>query len=607
MISYKKSKKQDKKERCQRFSEPFSELQREIAEAIHRVASSMQGIPLSPDSITFEIPPDSKFGDIAIPCFTLARAFKQNPAQIAILLQREISHPLIENVQAVGPYLNIYLQPSLTAARVLDEITASKQFGHVPFEVLREGGYETVVIEYVSPNTNKPIHLGHARNGFLGDSIARLLKAAGKRVIKTCLVNDRGIHICKSMVAYLENTKLKTQKLPTPASTKKKGDHFVGDYYVLYETLRKENSKIEDRAKECLLQWEADDKATRALWKKMNTWVLGGFKETFASLGLSFDKIYFESSIYKKGKEIIERAVKDGHLAKDVSGAVIARLEKHDLPDKVLLRSDGTSLYITQDMYLAQKRQKDFRAHSTLYVVGSEQDLYFKQLFKVLELIDPKQVRGLAHISYGIVNLPEGRMKSREGTVVDIDDLLAELADMVGKELDERTSLSKKERARRAQIIALAALKFFILEVTPRSDMVFNPKESLSFQGRTGPYLQYTYARLKSIIKKSKTAETAILKKSISTQYDWRAEKRLIISLAKYPTTLREAAEHYDPSQLARYLYELAKTANEYYHSHPILAAEKQIRDQRLCIVVAIARILKDGLALLGIKTLEEM
>jgi len=601
MIPHKKSKKQKKESRAKGFSEPFAELQHEIAGAIHHAASSLQGVPLPPDSITFEIPPEPRFGDLAIPCFTLARAFRQNPAQIATLLAKKISHPFIENIQAVGPYLNIHLQPALAAARVLDEIAASKQFGHAPHV------NETIVVEYISPNTNKPIHLGHARNGFLGDSIARLLKAAGKRAIKTCLVNDRGIHICKSIVAYLADTKLKTKKLPTPTTMKKKGDHFVGDYYVLYETLRKENPEIEDRAKECLLQWEAGDKTTRALWKKMNAWVLGGFKETFALLGLSFDKIYFESSIYKKGKEIIERAVQNGHLERDASGAVIARLEKHGLPDKVLLRSDGTSLYITQDMYLAQKRQKDFRAKTTLYVVGSEQDLYFKQLFKVLELIDPKQVRGLLHVSYGIVNLPEGRMKSREGTVVDIDDLLAELADMVGKELDERAPLPKKERARRSQIIALAALKFFILEVTPRSDMVFNPKESLSFQGRTGPYLQYTYARLKSIIKKSKTAETAILKKSISTQYDWRAEKQLIISLAKYPTTIREAAEHYDPSQLARYLYELAKTANEYYHSHPILAAEKSVRAQRLCLVVAIAKVLKDGLVLLGIKTLEEM
>lgn len=590
-----------KNKRLAQLSEPFVEMQREVACAIIKAA---RDAALTPDSISFEVPPHPDFGDLAIPCFTLARIFKQNPAQIATQLEKNISHPLIEKIQAAGPYLNIHFRPRELASRVVGNIMPSKKFGHAPRT------NETIVIEYVSPNTNKPIHLGHARNGFLGDSISRLLNAAGKKVIKTCLINDRGIHICKSMVAYMERTKSERRKaaLPTPSTTGKKGDHFVGDYYVLFEQLSKKDSSYKDKASRCLLRWEAGDPETRALWKKMNAWVLSGFKETFTALGLTFDRMYYESAIYKKGKEVIERASKNRLIETDVSGAVIARLEPHGLPDKVLLRSDGTSLYITQDIYLAEHRLNDFRADATLYVVGSEQDLYFKQLFKIVELIEPKYARGLAHISYGIVNLPEGRMKSREGTVVDIDDLLAELTEMAGKEFDERNAaLPKKERDRRARIIALAALKFYILEVTPRSDMVFNPKESLSFQGRTGPYIQYTYARLIRIIKKSKTTETAIRKKPLSVLYDWRQERMVMLSLAKYPTTVQESAKSYDPSRLARYLYELAQTANEYYHATPILAAEDPARAQRLRLIVAATSVLREGLALLGIETLEEM
>lgn len=603
MKSPRKNKVQKGKKRLEKTSEPFAELQQEVAEAIRDAVRATQDVVLPLDTIVFEIPPHSDFGDLAIPCFALSRVLKKNPAQIATQLEAAISHSLIEKTQAAGPYLNIHFKPTEIAIRVLEEIFASKNFG-----LSRRTG-ETVVIEYISPNTNKPIHLGHARNGFLGDSIARLLKTTGKKVIKTCLINDRGIHICKSMVAYQEAQGSNRQtREKTPQNSGVKGDHFVGDYYVRFEQLLKQDASYKDKAAACLLLWESGDVSTRALWKKMNSWVLAGFKETFAALGLTFDKVYYESGIYKKGREVIKKAVKSGHFKDDSSGAVIARLENYGLPDKVLLRSDGTSLYITQDIYLAEKRLKDFKANATLYVVGSEQDMYFKQLFKVIELIQPKYARGLAHISYGIVNLPEGRMKSREGTVVDIDDLLTELTNMAGKEFDERNiALSKKERIRRAQIIALGALKFFILEVTPRSDMIFNPKESLSFHGRTGPYIQYTYARLKSILKKSKISQTAIKKKPLSSRYDWKAEKSIILSLAKYPATIQEAAHTYDPSRLARYLYELAKTSNEYYHLHPILTAEEPARRARLHLIIATSSVLRDGLALLGIETLEEM
>ena len=554
----------------------------------------------------FEIPPDATFGDIAFPCFAFSKIVKKNPVLIAqdiVAAIQKKPHALIERAHAKGAYVNFFLSAKILAKKIIPLTFADPLYG-----IKQKGKTKSIVLEYVSPNTNKPLHLGHMRNAFLGDSIAQLIKATGQKVYKTCLVNDRGIHICKSMVAYQDSIKGKGQTLPTPKTKNKKGDHFVGDYYVLFETMLKKDPSLQDSATECLKKWEAQDKQTRMLWKKMNTWVLKGFASTFKEIGISFDKTYYESEIYNQGRDRIIQAVENGIFKKDETGAVFASLEEYGLPNKVLLRQDGTSIYITQDMHLAYKRAKDFKNARTLYVVGSEQDMYFRQLFAILKLMGFGDEKNLVHISYGIVNLPEGRMKSREGTVVDADDLIKELKTMVFKILDTRDEkLHKKERERRAHAIALAALRYYILEVNPVSDMVFNPKESISFHGRTGPYIQYTYARLKSIIRKSTLSERSISKKRGEASYSWNPEKNLLILLTQFSYLTQEAADSYIPSMVARYIYRLAKTANEYYHEHPILTAPKEERGARLSITLATSQVLKEGLALLGISVLEKM
>lgn len=587
-------------------SNPWEELMEELFVFV-KDALKANELSLHITRDLFEIPPDQNLGDVALRCFTLSKEFKKSPIAIAVDIASTINaaaHPLLTTVAAAGPYVNFSFDPSYVANRVVPMVLHEKKFGE-----LRAVDTKPIVLEYVSPNTNKPLHLGHMRNGFLGDSISRLLKATGHIVHKTCLINDRGIHICKSMIAYqIQESKVKGQAVPTPKRTKKKGDHFVGDYYVLFEKMAKEDPTIIDHARTCLQLWEKGDAKTRILWKKMNSWVVAGFLQTFKTLGISFDKMYRESAIYSEGREIIQKALAQGVVKKDKTGAVYIELEPYGLPNKILLRSDGTTLYITQDMYLAYKRQKDFKSARTLYVVGSEQDMYFKQLFKTLELLALPEAQSLIHISYGIVNLPEGRMKSREGTVVDADDLVDELKNLVYEIIDSREEkVSKKEREKRALQIALAALKYYILEVNPRAEMVFNPKESISLHGRTGPYIQYTYARLMSIIRKSKKPLASIKKSMLPKQYVWEAEKTILLLLARYPQTVHEAATSYNPAHLAQYLYKLAKASNEFYHEHSVLGARTHERDARIAVTFSIALVLQKGLALLGIEVIEKM
>ncbi len=576
---------------------PYKNILSELAGLIEkRVLDIHERIPIA----LFETPPSSTLGDIALPCFFLAKTFKKNPVQIALdiacAIQKNPSE-LIERTEAKGPYVNFFLSAKLLARKTLvfaDPLRGLKQ----------RQNKRSIVLEYVSPNTNKPLHLGHVRNAFLGDSIARLLKATGQKVHKTCLVNDRGIHICKSMVAYQHRGK----KQLSPKTENKKGDHFVGDCYVFFEKTVKKNPSWQTLAAECLKKWESGDKPTRALWKKMNTWTLKGFADTYKTLGISFDKTYYESALYNKGRDSISAAVKKGIFKKDESGAILAHLGEYGLPDKVLLRKDGTAIYITQDIYLAYKRAKDFKNARTLYVVGSEQDTYFRQLFAILKCMGFKGAQDLVHVSYGIVNLPEGRMKSREGTVVDADDLISRLKTMVFNVLDARDEkLEKKERLKRAERIALAALKYYILEVGPASDMTFNPKESISFQGRTGPYIQYTYARLKSIIRKSALSARVIKKGAEKGYYSWNAEKSSLILVAQFSSVVQDAAERYDPSILAKYLYGFAKVINEHYHTTPILTASEKEKFPRLALALYEADTLKKGLSLLGIDAVEKM
>ncbi|MDP2630286.1 MAG: arginine--tRNA ligase [Candidatus Uhrbacteria bacterium] len=546
-----------------------------------------QQLPIS-DSL-LETPPDEKLGDFAFPCFALAKELKKSPVDIARALADTMTKlpPEIASVHATGPYVNFFVNPAVLAKKLLQEKKSQTK---------KRGA--KIVIEYVSPNTNKPLHIGHARNAFLGDAVARMYEYLGNTVVRTCLVNDRGIHICKSMVAYQEDG-----ASATPTNTKKKGDHLVGDYYVLYNTILQKDPSIEERAKECLQKWETGDARTRALWKKMNTWVLKGLNETYKRFGIAFDKTYLESDLYTHGKDIILKGFDTGAFKQDETGAVYADLEQFNLPNKILLRKDGTAIYITQDIYLAFQKWKEHKPSASLYVVASEQDMYFKQFFAVLKLLGVPYADHLIHLSYGMVRLPGGKIKSREGTTADADALLDELESMVTKEIVKREKdLNGAEVKKRARAIALSAFKYFLLVVGPKSDMIFNPKESIAIHGKTGPYILYTYARLKSILRKSH-AVTA----TFDNSYDFAAEKPLLKQILFFPHAIQEATTTTNPSLLANYLYSLAQSTNDYYHTTSVLKAGDTERASRLLLIAKIADTLKEGLALLGIHTIEKM
>lgn len=576
------------------------------------------------DAIPIETPPDEKMGDLAFPCFALAKELKKSPAHIASDVAGAIKKlpPEVERVQAVGPYVNFFLNPAVIAVDVLKTLKMGSGTHSLPKLSQTPLSKGKIVIEYVSPNTNKPLHIGHARNAFLGESIARIYEHFGHTIVRACLVNDRGIHICKSMVAYQQQnqeSRIKNQALPTPQNTGKKGDHFVGDYYVLYNTLLEKHPEIENRAKECLQKLEAGDVQTRALWKKMNGWVFAGMTETYKRLGISFDTTYLESEMYTKGKDIIMKGLSKGTFKKDETGAVYADLSSFNLPNKILLRKDGTAIYITQDVYLAFKKWKEYKPTASLYVVASEQDMYFKQFFAVLALLKIPYAKHLAHVSYGMVRLPEGKMKSREGTVVDADDLLDELVALAKKELEKRQldpglcrddkENSESEIKKRSEAIALAALKYYLLAVGPESDMIFNPKESIALQGKTGPYILYTYARLKSIARKAGKGKNSRIPASagMTDGYNFFAEKPLVVALLYFKDTIEKATASCNPSLLANYLWDLAKKTNDYYHGTPVLKSSEPARSARLLLIAKIADTLKTGLSLLGIETIEKM
>ncbi|MCK5460137.1 arginine--tRNA ligase [Candidatus Parcubacteria bacterium] len=444
-------------------------------------------------------PPEREMGDFTLPCFALAKSFRKSPAEIAVKLSKNIrlkKEGLIRKVKNQDTYLNFFINKERSAELILSEVFLKKdKIGESDI-----GKNRKIMIEYLSPNTNKPLHLGHSRNAFIGWSVSKILKTNGYKVIKTCLINDRGIHICKSMLAY---QKMGNKK--TPKSEKIKSDHFVGDYYVLFDKLRKENPEIEKEAQELLQKWEKGDKKVRALWKKMNNWALKGIKESCDELGVGFDKFYFESNYYKKGRYIILKGLKQKKFIKE-GGAVLADLKKYNLPNKFLLRSDGTALYITQDIYLSYLKCKDYKLNKIVHVIASEQDLSQKQLFAILDILKFNAAKNMRHLSYGMVNVEGGKLKSREGVKVDIDSLLAELKGAAEAEIKKRNKkLSKKEIAGRAKVIVLGALKYYILQYGAKNIVNFNPKKSLSFTGNTGPYLQYTYARIIGIIQKNKS------------------------------------------------------------------------------------------------------
>ncbi|MEM4662684.1 MAG: arginine--tRNA ligase [Candidatus Diapherotrites archaeon] len=550
-----------------------------------------------------EVPPSKEFGDYSLPCFVIAKDFGKKPTELAAELVKELSLPRgFSKAEAVGPYVNFYMDSkyvnSIVLSRVLKE---GARYGRNNI-----GKKKRVMIEYSQPNTNKPMHIGHLRNDSIGLSISRIFEFCGYKVIKANLFNDRGIHICQAMLAY----KLWGNN-ETPKKAKMKGDKFVGKYYVMFHQKAKEDPKLNEMAREMLKKWESKDKETLALWKKMRSWVISGFKETYKKFGSEFDVCFFESNFYDKVGDIVKEGLEKGVFFKDKGGAVIARLAP--LPDKVILREDGTSIYISNDLVLTKYKIEHYKLDLNIFVVASEQKEYFKQLFRIFELLGYKWYKINEHLCYGLVLLPEGKLKSREGKVIDADDFIDELKELAKKELLKRhEKLSQKEVEKRALAIAIAAIKFYMLKIEPIKDILFEPEKSISFEGGTGPYIQYTYARAKSILrkaldKKPKSKKFNIGKKTNFTLLSDECEKDLIKKLFEFESTVKKSLEERKPNMICNYLLELCECFNSFYHKLPVLDAEKELKEARLALVKAVCIVISNGMYLLGIPILEEM
>ncbi|MBT4175182.1 arginine--tRNA ligase [archaeon] len=535
-----------------------------------------------------EVPSNPEMGDYALPCFTLAKAYKKAPQQIAQDLAKKIKpNTNIKEIKATGPYLNFFVNKTKRSEAILKQTTKEKY-------AFKNNNKKTTLVEFPSPNTNKPLHLGHLRNMALGESVSRILESQGSKIKRLNLNNDRGIHICKSMLAY--------QKWGKGKEPNKKSDHFIGDYYVLFAQKAKKEPKLEDEAREMLRKWELGDKETIKLWKKMNKWAFEGFKETYKTFGIKFDKEYYESKTYFKGKEIVLENTKKGLFKKDDTGATLIDLGG-ELGEKILLRADGTSVYITQDLYLANLKYNEFKFNKSVYVVGNEQNYHFKVLFKILDLLGYKYAKDCYHLSYGMVSLPEGKMKSREGTVVDADDLMDDLFNLARKEVEKRNKLSKTKTEELARKISLSALKFYLLKHSAHKDFTFNPKESISFEGETGPYLQYSLVRAKKIKKQ--------LKKSSKINYNLLihpAEQGLVREFSELSSVLEKAAKTYSPHAITVYAYNLASSFNRFYELCPVIKAENdELQKARYILVDSYINIMGSCLWLLGIETVEQM
>ncbi len=561
-------------------------------------------------SLPLIFPPGPKFGDLAFECFALAKQLGKSPAEIASSLAENFpKNPLIEKVAAMGPYVNFTINRQILFSSVIEEIAAQK--GAFGYSQNKQG--QKIMVEYLSPNTNKPLHLGHLRNGALGMAVANILTAAGNEVIKANLVNDRGVHICKSMLAW--------QKLgqgATPQTADEKGDHFVGKWYVKYAIEAAKDPNLEQETQIMLKKWEQSDPETLKLWKMMNNWVYEGFKATYERFGLQFDIFFYESQTYKLGKDIVEKGLKNNTLHATGQGGVVADLpadkfglEQDDQTKKTtLLREDGTSLYITQDLGTAVLKFKDHNLDQSIYVVGSEQNYHFRVLFWLLEKLGYDFAKNCRHLSYGMVYLPEGKMKSREGKIIDADDLISQMEELAQKEIEKRNiekSLPENEIQNRSLKIALSAIKFYLLRVGAEQDIHFNPQESLSFEGFTGPYCQYTYARAKSILRSAAAQAKAKSKVNYSLLGN---EQELLLAqkFMAFEQTVATAATALNPSKIATYVYDLAKAFNQFYQKHSVLNAEnQQLATTRLTLVESVAIVIKQSLNLLGIETLEEM
>lgn len=548
-----------------------------------------------------EQPPKPELGDYAFPCFRLAKSLKKNPQQIAQELKAKLdANPKtasnFEKIEVAGGYLNFFLQKKQLAQTVLTKILKEKQ----KYGKNESKKKQKILIEFSAPNTNKPLHIGHVRNNSLGMSLLSILKSNGSNAIPVNLLNDRGVHICKTMLAYQ-----KWGNNETPKERKQKPDHFLGDLYVLYSKKSEENPELENEVKVMLKQWEDGDKTVRQLWKKMNDWAVVGMKETYQNYGVEFEKWYLESDIYDKADSMVKKGLELSVFEKRDDGSVFAMLEPHGLPNKTVMRADGTSIYLTQDLALTEKKFKDYKFDEALWVVASEQDLYFQQLFKIFELLKVPWAGRCRHVNYGLVQLPSGRMKSREGTVVDADDLLSEMKSVARKELEKRyEKLSKTEIEKRANSIALAAIKFFMLKIDAKKEFTFNPEESISFEGETGPYVLYSYARAKSILRKAGKLKKAPDFGLLVTE----TEKRLVSLIGQYPSVVEHVGKSLSPHTLCQFLLELSSAFNSFYHELAVLDEKNPaLSAARLALVESVSIAISNGLELLDIAALEEM
>ena len=559
-------------------------------------------------------------GHLTLVVFPFLKMSKKGPEQTAQEIGEYLkaNEPAVAAFNVIKGFLNLTVA-SATWIELLNEIHADAQYGIVS----ADENAPLVMIEYSSPNTNKPLHLGHVRNNLLGNALANIVMANGNKVVKTNIVNDRGIHICKSMLAWQ-----KYGKGETPESSGKKGDHLVGDYYVAFdkhykaevaELMEKGMSKEEaeaasplmNEAREMLVKWEAGDPEVRALWQMMNNWVYAGFDETYRKMGVGFDKIYYESNTYLEGKEKVMEGLEKGFFFKKEDGSVWADLTAEGLDHKLLLRGDGTSVYMTQDIGTAKLRFADYPIDKMIYVVGNEQNYHFQVLSILLDKLGFEWGKSLVHFSYGMVELPEGKMKSREGTVVDADDLMAEMiatAKETSHELGKLDGLTQEEADDIARIVGLGALKYFILKVDARKNMTFNPKESIDFNGNTGPFIQYTYARIRSVLRKAAEAGIVIPEVLPANIELSEKEEGLIQMVADFAAVVRQAGEDYSPSGIANYVYDLVKEYNQFYHDFSILREENEdVKLFRIALSANIAKVVRLGMGLLGIEVPDRM
>ena len=584
-------------------------LDKIISQAVSRAVAELYAVEVSAESIVPQATRKEFEGNLTVVVFPFLKASRKSPEATATELGEWLvaNEAAVEKFNVVKGFLNISIKSDFWID-VLNDVAKADDFGIKP--VTDES--QLVMVEYSSPNTNKPLHLGHVRNNLLGYSLSLILKANGYKVVKTNIVNDRGIHICKSMLAWQ-----KWGDGITPEKAGKKGDHLIGDFYVLFDKHYKDELKalkesglsdeeaekqstLMQEAREMLRKWEQNDPEIRGLWKTMNEWVYAGFDDTYKRMGVDFDKIYYESDTYLEGKDLVLGGIEKGIMYRKEDNSVWADLTADGLDHKLLLRGDGTSVYMTQDIGTAKLRYQDYPIDKMVYVVGNEQNYHFQVLALLLDKLGFKWGKDLVHFSYGMVELPHGKMKSREGTVVDADDLMDEMINSAAEaSADRMKDIPADEAAEIARVIGLGALKYFLLKVDPRKNMMFNPQESIDFNGNTGPFIQYTYARIQSVLRRAQEQAAVLSVKPVPSE----KEVALIQKIADFPSVVEDAGRNYSPAVIANYCYDLAKEYNQFYHDYPILKEEDEnVRAMRLLLSSVTARTLKSAVALLGIE-----